>query len=272
MVSLFPFQNEHEVKISWGLDCYYVSQLKLLSNKGPAELVSEMKYSFWTSGFWAIFFFLITLISGIAGALEIASISWIPSLTVILMGIFICATFVNWYRLKTAQGYLTEPVDQDFLDKWIVYLDGVDYVRNRDEMNRIKKMVTLISKHYSLDEEEVMSLIEECFPDMSDPSGLHKFLEEKKKADTEGKDFNWSDNTKKYITKISSSFHPNKVKADWTSCFPAICPQEDDTAYDHMESKQESSSEHEQGIELNNDVDKEDSETRMVEKTEGKNV
>ena len=150
-----------------------------------------------------------------------------------MMGIFLCASFVNWYRVQTATHYTKEPMDQEFLDKWIVFVDGVDYVRNRDEMNRIRRMVSIISQNYSLDEEEVMTLIEECFPDLSDPSGLHKFLEEKKKADESGEDFNWSANTKKYISKVSTSFHGKKSdKQDWTSCFPAICPEDVDEVHD----------------------------------------
>jgi Na+/melibiose symporter-like transporter len=239
MVSLFPFKDQEEVKLSWGLDCFYVEQLKLLSNKGPNALVSEMKKSLWISGFWGVFFFLLTVASASAGALDTPSVAWIPSLTVIMMGIFLCASFVNWYRVQTATHYTKEPMDQEFLDKWIVFVDGVDYVRNRDEMNRIRRMVSIISQNYSLDEEEVMTLIEECFPDLSDPSGLHKFLEEKKKADESGEDFNWSANTKKYISKVSTSFHGKKSnKQGWTSCFPAICPEDVDEVHNPVENSE----------------------------------
>eukprot|EP00638_Chattonella_subsalsa_P000303 CAMPEP_0117738550 /NCGR_PEP_ID=MMETSP0947-20121206/3200_1 /TAXON_ID=44440 /ORGANISM="Chattonella subsalsa, Strain CCMP2191" /LENGTH=925 /DNA_ID=CAMNT_0005554269 /DNA_START=157 /DNA_END=2935 /DNA_ORIENTATION=- len=179
MATPFSFSSADEETMTWKMDCFFLPQLKLLATKGPAPLEKQIRFTLAqliliTTGV------LVIVVGSIAGgALSMPTVAWIPALFVIVLGMSLCLCGVQVYRLQVLKDLRTNPIPQDLLDRWIVYISGVDYIRNREVMYRIHQIMDRLADHYKWPKDDMLDVVADLLPDVSGTAGMLEFAKKK---------------------------------------------------------------------------------------------
>jgi len=179
MATPFTFEDESEEAWTWKMDCFFLQQLKTLAANGPVKLKRQVMWTFIQSIIMALAIFLVIASSTAAGALDNATVAWIPALCAIMLGMSLCYCGIQMYRLKVIDELKTNPIPQQLLDRWIVYISGVDYIRNRDEMVRIEKILQRLSSTFNIPEDNIRKAVTDLLPDTSGTAGMSEFATKK---------------------------------------------------------------------------------------------
>lgn len=128
-VELFKFNNDAEKKVTWKLDNFFKSQLRLLLDAPSMDEGTELlAKQLWRTVSWcigiAVTSFIVTVASIAAGLLSNESWSWLPAFSVIAWGMSVSAVAFNYVRYKAAVDLKANPPPKPLLQRWYDHIAG----------------------------------------------------------------------------------------------------------------------------------------------------
>eukprot|EP00753_Platysulcus_tardus_P001748 PLAT1150.1.p2 GENE.PLAT1150.1~~PLAT1150.1.p2 ORF type:complete len:828 (-),score=437.37 PLAT1150.1:66-2549(-) len=123
-LSLFQYKAEGEEQLSWKMDNFFPHQLQTLLDEGPAVVAANLKKTLLQQGVIVSIAFLLTVIGVSLGWLNNARVSWIPSFSIIIVGMGATALGFNFLRRKAALGMVDQALPREFIQRWLTHLRG----------------------------------------------------------------------------------------------------------------------------------------------------
>ena len=114
----------------------------------------------------ALVFFAFLTLYGLDVWIYSSSLSWLPALSVIGCGLSGCALFVARSRYKMALDLERRPPPAWLLDRYITYLCGINYVRNREECRRLDAVIDKISAcaRVPINAHDLRAMVQDMYP------------------------------------------------------------------------------------------------------------